>query len=87
MCSLNALAVAASAIGGDLNAIKRVLHLRVFIASDAGFEGHSTIANGASDLMVAIFGDSGRHTRAAMGASGLPLGATVEVEALFEYAV
>jgi len=58
----------------------------VFVASDVGFEGHSTVANGVSDLMVEVFGDQGRHTRVAMGSIGLPLGATVEVEATFKIA-
>lgn len=81
-CGLNALAVAANVAGGVDNVIG-VLQLRVYIASDAGFDEHSTIANGVSDLMVAIFGEAGKHTRVAMGSIGLPLGATVEVEAVF----
>ncbi len=81
-CGLNALAVAADSAGGVDN-ITGVLQLRVYIASDAGFDAHSTIANGVSDLMVAIFGEAGKHTRVAMGSIGLPLGATVEVEAVF----
>ncbi len=81
-CGLNALAVAGSAAGG-VDCLTGLLQLRVYIASDAGFDGHSTIANGVSDLMVSIFGDKGAHTRVAMGSIGLPLGATVEVEAVF----
>jgi enamine deaminase RidA (YjgF/YER057c/UK114 family) len=81
-CCLNAIAVAASAAGGVDN-LTGVLQLRVYIASDAGFEGYSTIANGVSDLMISIFGEKGKHTRVAMGSIGLPLGATVEVEAVF----
>jgi enamine deaminase RidA (YjgF/YER057c/UK114 family) len=84
LCGLNALAAASSALEGDLDQITRVLQLRVYIASDSDFDGHSTVANGVSDLMVAIFGDAGRHTRVAMGANTLPLGATVEVEAVFQ---
>ena len=84
LCGLNALAAASSALAGDLDQITRVLQLRVYIASDSDFDGHSTVANGVSDLMVAIFGDAGRHTRVAMGANTLPLGATVEVEAVFQ---
>ncbi len=83
ICGLNAIAAAAELLG-SLEAIVGVSQLRVFIASDVGFEGHSTIANGVSDLMVSIFGDAGRHSRVAMGSIGLPLGATVEVEAVFE---
>ncbi len=84
VCGLNAIAVAAGALDGDLERIQRVIQLRVFIASDAGFKGHSIVANGVSDLMVEIFGDAGKHIRVAMGSIGLPLGATVEVEAVFE---
>ncbi len=82
LCGLNAIA-AASSTTGDLEKLSGVLQLRVYIASDVGFEGHSVVANGVSDLMVSIFGDAGRHTRVAMGSIGLPLGATVEVEAVF----
>jgi enamine deaminase RidA (YjgF/YER057c/UK114 family) len=84
VCGLNAIAVASNSLDGDLDRITRVLSLRVYVACDPAFEGHSTVANGVSDLMVAIFGDSGRHTRVAMGAISLPLGATVEVEVVFE---
>ena len=84
LCGINAIAAARALLGGDLNRITRVTQLKVYVASDIGFEGHSTIANGASDLMVAIFGDAGRSIRVAMGAIGLPLGSTVEVEAIFE---
>lgn len=84
ICGLNAIAVASNSLSGDLNRITRVLSLRVYVACDQDFEAHSTVANGVSDLMVAIFGDSGRHTRVAMGASSLPLGASVEVEVTFQ---
>jgi enamine deaminase RidA (YjgF/YER057c/UK114 family) len=82
LCGLNAIAAAGAAVG-DVEKLKGVLQLRVYIASDIGFEGHSTIANGVSDLMVGVFGDAGAHTRVAMGSIGLPLRATVEVEAVF----
>jgi enamine deaminase RidA (YjgF/YER057c/UK114 family) len=84
MCGLNALAVAHAALEGDLERISRVLQLRVFVASDLGFTDQSLVANGVSDMMVAIFGEAGRHVRVALGSIGLPLGATVEVEAAFE---
>ena len=84
LCGLNALSVAGAALDGDLDRIKRVLQLRVFIASDRGFTSQSLVANGVSDLMVAIFDDAGRHVRVALGSVGLPLGATVELEATFE---
>ena len=84
VCGLNAIAVASNSLGGHLDRITRVLSLRVYVACHPTFEGHSTVANGVSDLMVAIFGNSGRHTRVAMGATSLPLGATVEVAVVFE---
>jgi enamine deaminase RidA (YjgF/YER057c/UK114 family) len=84
MCGLNAIAVASGALDGDLDQINRVLQLRVYVASDPGFTDQSLIANGVSNLMVAIFGEKGRHARVALGSIGLPLGATVEVEAVFE---
>ncbi len=84
MCGLNTLAVASDALHGDLERISRVVQLRVFVASDLGFTDQSLVANGVSDMMVAIFGDAGKHVRVALGSIGLPLGATVEVEAAFE---
>ena len=84
VCALNAIAAARSLLDGDLERVTRVIQLKVYVASDTGFEGHSTVANGASDLMVSVFGDSGRSIRVAMGSNGLPLGASVEVEAVFE---
>ena len=84
LCGINAIAAAAALLDGDLDRITRVLQLKVYIASDIGFDGHSTVANGASDLMVSVFGDAGRSIRVAMGSIGLPLGSTVEVEAIFE---
>jgi len=84
VCGLNAIAAATALLDGDIERISRVLQLWVFVASEREFEDHSIVANGVSDLMVAIFGDAGRHTRVATGASGLPLGSTVEVEVLFQ---
>ena len=84
ICGLNAIAVAKNMLNGTLERIEGVRQLRVYVASDVGFDEHSIVANGVSDLMVAIFGDSGKHIRVAMGSSGLPLGATVEVEVIFQ---
>jgi len=84
LCGINAIAAAGALLDGNLNRISRVIQLKVYIASDIGFEGHSIVANGVSDLMVSIFGDAGRSIRVAMGSIGLPLGSTVEVEAVFE---
>lgn len=82
-CVLNGLAVAKSAIG-ELSNIKQVIRLGVFVACDPTFTDHPKVGNGASELLVELFGDAGRHARAAVGAPSLPLGAPVEVELLFE---
>lgn len=84
LCAINGLAVLNSAVDGDLSRVRRVLRLGVFVQSDDQFDGQPAIANGASSLMVDIFGDSGRHARAAVGVNALPLNTPVEVEFLFE---
>jgi enamine deaminase RidA (YjgF/YER057c/UK114 family) len=80
---LNALAIAAHTVGG-IDRIARIVRLAVFVNSAPGFSEHPTVANGASDLMVEIFGESGKHVRAAVGASELPRNAAVEVELMAE---
>jgi len=85
-CAINGLAVAKAALGGDLGRIRRVVKLGVFVQCDSGFDAQPSVANGASDFMVAVFGDAGRHVRAAVGVNALPLDATVEVEFIFEVA-
>ena len=85
-CAINGLAVAKAALGGDLGRIRRVVRLGVFVQCDPGFDAQPSVANGASDFMVAVFGDAGRHVRAAVGVNALPLDATVEVEFIFEVA-
>ena len=82
-CAINGLAVVRDAVG-SLDRVRRVVRLGVFVSAQAGFHDEPKIGNGASELMVQVFGDSGRHARAAVGASDLPLGAPVEVEFLFE---
>ena len=82
-CALNAIAAAAAALGAD-ERITGVIRIGCWVASDAGFGGQPAIANGASELMVEVFGDAGRHARAAVGSITLPLSTPVEVEALFE---
>ena len=79
-CVINAVAVLSDALDGDLDRVRRIVRLGVFVFSDAGFEGQPTVANGASELLQEVFGEAGRHARAAVGSVGLPLGATVEVE-------
>ncbi len=79
-CVLNGLAVVADALEGDLDRLDRIVRLGVFVASDPGFTDQPMVANGASELLVEILGEAGRHARAAVGSVSLPLGATVEVE-------
>ncbi len=82
LCTLNAIAVAADAADG-IDRIARVLKLVVYVASADGFTDQHKVANGASDLLVDVFGDAGRHARAAVGVPGLPLDSTVEVDLTF----
>ena len=67
---------------GDLSRVERIVKLGVFVNSAADFTDQPKVANGASDLMVALFGDAGRHARSAVGVPVLPLGAAVEVDAV-----
>ena len=82
-CVLNGLAVLADAAGG-LDRIHKIIRVGVFVCSDAGFTEQPKVANGASELLQQIFGEAGRHARAAVGNIALPLGASVEVELLAE---
>jgi enamine deaminase RidA (YjgF/YER057c/UK114 family) len=82
LCALNAIAIAADAAGG-VDRIARVLKVVVYVASQAGFTDQHKAANGASELLVAVFGDAGRHARAAVGVAELPLNASVEVDVTF----
>jgi enamine deaminase RidA (YjgF/YER057c/UK114 family) len=84
-CVLNGLAVVAAEVG-SIDRIRRIVRLGVFVQSDAGFTEQPKVANGASELLVAVFGEAGRHARAAVGSISLPLGASVEVEMLAEVA-
>ncbi len=80
---MNALAAAAQAAGGIDN-IVHVVKVNVFVNSSPGFTAQPKVANGASDLLVKIFGEAGKHTRAAVGVAELPLDAPVEVDLLAE---
>ena len=71
---------------GSLDRVTRVVKLGVFISSTPGFTDQPKVANGASDLMVEVFGDAGRHARSAVGVTVLPLGVAVEVDAIVAYA-
>ncbi|MBI1368928.1 MAG: RidA family protein [Planctomycetes bacterium] len=83
-CVLNGLAVLGDMIGGDWSKFVRVVRVGVFVQSAAGFDQQAAVANGASELLQKIFGESGRHARAAVGVNALPLHATVEIEFIFE---
>ena len=83
-CAINLLAQVKAATGGDLDRVKRVVKLGGFVASTPGFTAQPKVINAASDLMVEVFGDKGRHARFAVGASALPLGCVVEIEGMFE---
>lgn len=81
-CVLNGLAALEGEIG-SLERLRRVVRVGVFVASEPGFAQQPQVANGASDLLVELLGDAGRHARAAVGVSMLPLNAPVEIEFLF----
>ena len=83
-CLLNALAVLADVLDDDLDRVRRIVRLGMFVACDPGFTDQPKVANGASELLIEIFGEAGRHARAAVGAVALPLGATVELEMIAE---
>jgi enamine deaminase RidA (YjgF/YER057c/UK114 family) len=82
-CAINLLTQLKAALG-DLDKVVRVVRLGGFINSAVGFTEGPKVMNGASDLMVAVFGDKGRHARSTVGVSALPADAAVEVEGLFE---
>jgi enamine deaminase RidA (YjgF/YER057c/UK114 family) len=84
LCGLNLLALAKSAAGGDLDKIARCVRLGGFINAVPTYAGLPAIMNGASDLMVEVLGDRGRHARSTIGVAELPADAVVEVEAVFE---
>ncbi|MCE9508078.1 MAG: RidA family protein [Alphaproteobacteria bacterium] len=86
LCAVNILAHANVALGGNLARIVRCVKLGGFAASTADFFDHPKVMNGASDFMVAVLGDAGRHARFAVGVTALPFGAMVEVDAVFEVA-
>ncbi|MCP4834839.1 MAG: RidA family protein [Phycisphaera sp.] len=83
-CGVNGLAVAADVLGHELDRIKSVVRVGVFVQSDDRFDAQPKVANGVSDLMIEIFGEAGKHVRAAVGVNALPLDASVEVEFIFE---
>lgn len=82
-CVINALA-AASTVVPDLDNLLGVVRVGVFVSSDAGFTHQPQVANAASELLLKLFGDPGKHARAAVGVNTLPLDASVEIEFVFE---
>jgi enamine deaminase RidA (YjgF/YER057c/UK114 family) len=83
--ALDLLATAASSLG-SVDSIAGVVRITGFVRSAPGFGGQPTVVNGASDLFVELFGERGRHARSAVGVNELPLGAVLEIEAIFEIA-
>ena len=80
---LNGLAAIGGLIG-SLEAIRRIVRLNVFVNSSPGFTEHAKVANGASELLAAVFGEAGKHSRCAIGAAELPLNAPVELDLIVE---
>lgn len=83
LCAINLLAQLKAACGGDLSRVKQVVKLGGFVACTDDFTDQPEVINGASDLMVEVFGDAGRHARFAVGSNTLPRGTCVEVEGTF----
>ena len=83
-CAISLLAQVKKACGGDLSKLVRVAKLTGFVNSTADFTDQPKVINGASDFLVAVLGDAGRHARSAVSAVSLPLGVAVEVEGIFE---
>ena len=84
--ALNIIAQVKAACGGDLDRVVRCVKLGGFVNCPGDFHDHPKVINGASDLMVEVFGDNGRHARFAVSAASLPFGVAVEVDAVFEIA-
>jgi enamine deaminase RidA (YjgF/YER057c/UK114 family) len=84
-CALNALAAAAS-VAGSLSGIRRIVKVTGFVASAPDFTGQAQVVNGASELLLEVFGEAGRHARSAVGMAVLPLDAPVEIELIAELA-
>ncbi|MDA0963233.1 MAG: RidA family protein [Proteobacteria bacterium] len=83
-CAISLLAQAKAACGGDLGRLVRVVKLTGFVNSTADFTDQPKVINGASDFLVEVLGDAGRHARSAVSAAALPLGVAVEIEGIFQ---
>lgn len=84
VCGLSLIAQLREACGGDLDRVKKIVKLGGFVNATPDFENHPTVVNGASDLMVEVFGDIGEHARAAVGCNSLPFNVSVEIEGIFQ---
>jgi enamine deaminase RidA (YjgF/YER057c/UK114 family) len=84
LCAISLLAQLKAACGGDLSRVVRAVKLVGFVNSHPDFTDQPKVINGASDFIVAVLGDAGRHARSAVGVSALPLGVAVEIEGLFQ---
>jgi enamine deaminase RidA (YjgF/YER057c/UK114 family) len=84
LCALNLIAHLRNAVDGDLDRVVRCVNLRGYVNSMPDFTAQSQVVNGASDLLVQVFGDAGRHARTAIGVAVLPYDVAVEVDAVFE---
>ena len=84
LCVINILSQAKKAVGGDLNKIKNCIKITGFVNSTDDFIDQPKVINPASETLSAVFGDKGKHTRAAISTNSLPLGAAVEIDAIFE---
>jgi enamine deaminase RidA (YjgF/YER057c/UK114 family) len=83
-CALMILAQLDAAIDGDFGRVAQIVRLGGFVCATPDFTAHPQVVNGASDLMIELFGEAGHHTRAAVGVSSLPLGVCVEIDAVVE---
>ncbi len=86
IAAINVLAVLSKALDGDLDRVVRLVKLNGYVNAPPDFGDHPAIVNGASDLFVEVFGEAGRHARAALGAGSLPRNMVVELDAIFEVA-
>jgi enamine deaminase RidA (YjgF/YER057c/UK114 family) len=86
LCAVGILAQAKAALGGDLERIRRMLRITGFVASELGFTDQHLVVNGASEFLAEALGERGRHARAAVGVAALPLGASVEIDAILAVA-
>lgn len=84
LCAINIISQVNAALDGDLDRVVRIVKLGAFVNCTDSFPGQPAIVNGASDLMVEVFGDKGKHSRSAVGTNALPLNVPVEIDALIE---